>query len=773
MKKNLIRSLFLAFLILQIWSLFLTFRYPVIGVNVRENNNNQWEIKGFDSTSISDVAQLEVGDIILSINGNNANEYRMIERWRTLDQADSILVERNGQTLNILTQELSFFSASDLLSFSAEFFSLLIAFLLYKKVEHSSSSRYLSAVFLDIALIFISLPASNRGDLVGKFCISTFMLLLPLIFYQFLKAFLAEKGSVRLPDIFLKVLGSLVSVSIIMNFFYYIVTPKFFSYHHYVIVSTLAISVIGISADFIILIFASFTQKDKKSYVSTIIKTVFWSLFLSLSPIVFFSFVPHILFGHEWLNSLYMSWFIFVFPLTFVYLLATRRLYDIDMIVRRILFTLMIAAVPSLFFTMTMRLFFPHDATAEKLVLVFLLHLSGITFVLYSLENLTTKLMSSIFPRKYMLQEALKKISRNLGAVSSQREMKDIILVDIVETLEVTGGAIVYQYKDTVDVILEGRVNQAEVEQLIASGDWEHSDYSVFEVSRQEEYTSYLVMTQKKTNTYLGGEEVQWLSMIITYLAVSLENLHLIRKLNQRLQQLSSLLPDEEEAQDLVWFRKLMFELQEKERVRIATDLHDTTMQDLFFLKGKLRNLQERYSYTKEDRSTLTGLMDYIDIINMNLRQSCFELHPYLLKEIGLVGTLHKLIHSEQAVSPFEIELFTSEVGSIETKDMETKRHLFRMVQELLNNAKKHSQAQSVRIALYMHKGTLFLQYEDDGVGFEQNRMPAREIGSSGMGLEQMKSRILALGGRYELQSGTGQGMKLLARLPGRESKSA
>jgi two-component system sensor histidine kinase ComP len=305
-----------------------------------------------------------------------------------------------------------------------------------------------------------------------------------------------------------------------------------------------------------------------------------------------------------------------------------------------------------------------------------------------------------MFPKKNQLQSALKKIAKNLGSVTSFREFKEIILVDLVSALQVYGGAIAFKYKESVEIIGHGDIELAAVEQMVSSGHWNYEEFSCFEINRHEEYTSYLIMTQKKTRTLLGLEERQWLNLIITYLTVSLENVHLIRKLTMKLQQLASQIPDEQAASEFNWFRKLMFELQEKERVRIATDLHDTTMQDLFFLKERLHAVLEKYAFSKEDVAQMVSIIEYIDVINSNLRQSCFELHPYLLKEIGLVPTIERLVDFEMAVSPFGIEFTSSQVSIIELWELDTKKHIFRMVQELINNAKKHSYASVIKIKL-------------------------------------------------------------------------
>ncbi|MDF2926531.1 MAG: hypothetical protein K0R57_5445 [Paenibacillaceae bacterium] len=769
MKKTLLlRILVVCFIFYQIWAFVLMARYPIIGINVGENADGKWHIISMDIANISAEADLKIGDQILEINGDSPDHYWAVQKWKTAEQADTISVIKDGSRENIQIDKIPSFCSYDITSLLAESLSLLIAVLLYRNSGKSHSSLWLSAVFCNIAFIFLMLVTSVRGDLTGRFFISVFMLILPAIFFQFLYVFLNEKGSVMMPVTLLKCYCLIGTVAVLLQLSYFRQETNSYYINQIVRLTGLGVTISGILLDFIILLHFYYKYRKENNVTASIIRTVFWALFFSVAPIVFLSFVPRIIFGHEWLASLHMSWFIFLFPLTFVYLLVTRRLYDVDVIMRRILFSIAIAAVPSLIITAILAYIYPHEISFERLALSLMLVLSVLTLVLYALENITTKIMPIMFPRKYQLQAALKKLSTNMGSISSFQEMKDIILADLVQTLEVTGGAIVFWYEDAPEMILEGDIARQDVEELIHSGSWKDcTDYTCFEVSRQEEYTSYLIMGKKRSGTVLGLEETQWLGLIIHYLSVSLENVHLIRKLNRKLQQMASLLPNEEAAMDISWFRKVMFELQEKERLRMASDLHDTTMQDLFFLKGKLRTLLDRYTYTKEDNTTLSGLMDYIDIINMNLRQSCFELHPYLLKEIGLVATLHKLIHSEQAVCPFEIELFTSEVAQIEGQDMELKRHLFRMVQELLNNAKKHSEARQVRLSIYMHRDKLCFQYEDNGIGFDPSRQAVRgEVRASGMGLEQLKSRILSLGGQYELDTGIGQGMKLSAHLP-------
>jgi two-component system, NarL family, sensor histidine kinase ComP len=766
-KKNIIVKLVIIFVLsFQLWDLFIILNYPFMGIIIDKNANGQYVVDSIDSPSAGNRLGIKPNDLIITVNGQSPDKYWTAIRFGRLEQVTNITVLRDSNPLEFQTNGKVIIDFWDILSLFVQIASLFLSFHIFKNIKRTSSSIYMSSMFFVISLIFMSLSASIRGDPLSKFVISSSMMLLPVIFFQFLSSFLKEKVNVQLSSFFIKPFYALIASVMATIPFLFINSPLTYSVYSFSLNAVLIVSVAGICANFVALGHLYTRNRMRLNHLSIIIKTVFLALFCAVSPVVFLSFIPQIIFGHAWIEPLISCWFIFILPLTFTYLLATRRLYDVDMVIRRIMFTTVIAIIPSLLFTGIIKLFFKDSASPEHLILVFIIQLSGISFILYSLENMTTKLEATLFPRKHRLQLALKKIARNLGTISSFREMKDIILVDIVETLEVTGGAIVFKYEDCMESICEGQLVQSEVEEIITSGNLDNPTYICIEISRQEEYTSYLVMTQKKSTTMLGMEEVQWLNLIITYLAVSLENVQLIRKLDGRLQQLSSVLPKEEEADNLIWFRKLMFELQEKERIRIATDLHDTTMQDLFFLKGRLGIIQTKYKHAHEDDALLRSLMDYIDIINTNLRQSCFELHPYLLREVGLIGTLNKLFSTERALCSFQINFITSEVSEVEEQDIETKRHLFRLVQELINNAKKHSHATTVRISIYVQQGMLYFEYVDNGVGFEPNRAVVREIGSSGIGMEQMKGRILSLGGRYELDTGVGKGVRFRAHFP-------
>uniref|UniRef100_A0A4Y8PX02 histidine kinase n=1 Tax=Paenibacillus athensensis TaxID=1967502 RepID=A0A4Y8PX02_9BACL len=224
-------------------------------------------------------------------------------------------------------------------------------------------------------------------------------------------------------------------------------------------------------------------------------------------------------------------------------------------------------------------------------------------------------------------------------------------------------------------------------------------------------------------------------------------------------QQLAAQAPAEQ------MLNKLMLEVQEAERKRIAADLHDTTMQDLFFLKRKLACLLGTYMMSDEDEKQLQSLLHFVEMINVGLRQNCFELDPYLLQETSLANMINMYLDKERVNEQFQIDFEADEALFANDHDVQLKKHLFRVVQELLNNAKKHSQASRVSFRLRESAGQLVLSYKDNGVGFEENKAK-RGMGLYGKGIEQLKGRISHLHGQARLETGKEQGVQWTITLP-------
>jgi two-component system sensor histidine kinase ComP len=765
MKKNFLIIIMLVCLVAsQFWFLFITFNYAYYGVQIDKNTQDQWIITGFDEGVSKLTLGLQKGDILLKVDGKDPTEQNSIIYFHEIEQVNAVTILRDGIEREIIIKHSARLSV-DYISLFGELFSFCIACLIYLKIPKSKSSQLLILVFILMGIICMSIPASGRGDMWAKILLQAPLTALPIVFIHFLLYFFYEKSGIRLSHKAIYWGYGLIAFRLFAAFFSF--TPLY-SFDLYSInkLGDILLFLIGLLFNLFIFTYIYIKYRKTNLAVKSIIKFLCFAFFMFCTPLAILSFIPLILFQKPIIEPIYTCFFILLFPLSFTYMLVTEQLFDVQIIVRRILYTTLISMIPSLFIVILQGFIFISATSIQNLLFSFLIIVTIISFLLYVLEYFSSKLDAIIFPRKYQLQNALKKIAKNLRAIKSFRELKEIILVDIVNILQVYGGVIVFKYQNSMETISEGSINLTEVEQSLIKGALDDLTYSVFIINQNEEYSSYLITTKKKNNTLLGLEEAEWLNLIISYLAVSLENLYLIRKLTMRLHELASQIPNEQSGQDFVWLRKSLFELQERERFRIATDLHDTTMQDILLIKKRLITYMEH----GEDRQQLLGIIKHLELVNEGLRQSCFELNPYLLQRIGLVKTIEAAIELEMGANEFEIKFYVEGAEAIESLALEVKKHIFRIIQEMIQNAKKHSMATEISLKLSVIEGYTCLFYMDNGVGMDiaalQNADNLRIITSSGLGLDQMRNRIIYLNGHLDIESKMNQGVQITVRIP-------
>lgn len=208
-----------------------------------------------------------------------------------------------------------------------------------------------------------------------------------------------------------------------------------------------------------------------------------------------------------------------------------------------------------------------------------------------------------------------------------------------------------------------------------------------------------------------------------------------------------------------------------KERLRFARELHDSVTQELFSMtlhaRTTLKNL-DRAGATADDpmRQQVQVLSDLAQSALAEMRMLIFELRPGALTEEGLTGAVRKVTASVSAREGIAINVDAPSERLPLARD--TEEHLYRFIQEALNNVVKHAGAcrAVVRIAAEERDARLVVEVRDDGEGFDP------DVTHPGhMGLETMAVRARELGGDYALISAPGEGTTVrvivpLARIP-------
>jgi len=205
-----------------------------------------------------------------------------------------------------------------------------------------------------------------------------------------------------------------------------------------------------------------------------------------------------------------------------------------------------------------------------------------------------------------------------------------------------------------------------------------------------------------------------------------------------------------------------LLQLQDEERRRLARSLHETASQTVTLLGLNLQRLAKEPS---KQAALLADSSSLIDQLSREIRTVSHLLHPPLLDEVGLAPALRWYADAFAQRSGLAVGLEIDDVGRF---GQETETSLFRVVQECLANAHRHSRAKTVGIRLHRTNGKILLTVKDDGAGMPRqvlDRLRAPDASLVGVGLAGMQERIKQLGGRLEIASG-GWGTAIRAALP-------
>lgn len=199
---------------------------------------------------------------------------------------------------------------------------------------------------------------------------------------------------------------------------------------------------------------------------------------------------------------------------------------------------------------------------------------------------------------------------------------------------------------------------------------------------------------------------------------------------------------------------------QERERKRIAQDMHDAISSKLNVVSLNA-NLLTEDSISSEDVNKMGDtILKVTGMVLENSRRIAHDLLPPTLEKFGLVAALEELCDEFETSKKFRIEhSFQYDENFLEA---EKELHLFRVAQELFNNAAKHSEATELILDLITNENILSLQYLDNGKGFDA--IKARE--AKGLGMSGIENRASILDAELQIHSEPGKGTKIDLNIP-------
>ena len=259
-----------------------------------------------------------------------------------------------------------------------------------------------------------------------------------------------------------------------------------------------------------------------------------------------------------------------------------------------------------------------------------------------------------------------------------------------------------------------------------------------------------IALGPKLSEEPFSGDEKERLLVLATEMELVLENLAMGSSLKQQAQRFKLL------AHRLI-------DVQESERLRLARDLHDDTGQALTVLKISLELARKELSGAANGaQERLDDAVSLTDETLEKLRTIARDLRPPTLDTIGLNATLDRFCqsfaHRTGIAVQYEGQESTRQAPTIDIC-------LYRILQEGLANCAKHARASHIGVELTHDEHGIGLSIADDGQGFD----PVATLGNQdavGIGLIDMQERLESLGGRLDIHTRPGTGVRLAASIP-------
>ncbi len=198
---------------------------------------------------------------------------------------------------------------------------------------------------------------------------------------------------------------------------------------------------------------------------------------------------------------------------------------------------------------------------------------------------------------------------------------------------------------------------------------------------------------------------------------------------------------------------------QEQERQRIANELHDSLGQSLSVIKNRAQLALEQSACLPAAEVQLQGILRVTTDAIAEVRGLAHNLRPLHLEQLGLSGALQQLLDQFSESSQLQLDVRLEPIDDAIPAAQVT--HVYRLMQEALNNINRHAQATrvSVRVERDVHVVRIFIA--DNGCGFDTGTRSG-----NGLGLSSMTERAHMLGGSMKMSSAPGMGTELLIELP-------
>lgn len=205
-----------------------------------------------------------------------------------------------------------------------------------------------------------------------------------------------------------------------------------------------------------------------------------------------------------------------------------------------------------------------------------------------------------------------------------------------------------------------------------------------------------------------------------------------------------------------------LLQLQDRERSHIARVLHDDLGQYLTGIRAQAQSWVYDTELNERQKQQARDMAGHCETLQQHFRHLLQDLHPLVMEQLGLASAIRHLVEQWQHLSGLDCRLDMDDRLPQLTGEQQT--HLYRFLQEALNNISRHARASCATLAVARNTNSLQVEIFDDGEG--SDNFPEK----AGLGLRSMRERARCLGGKVQFFSKVGQGTHIYLAVPLTES---
>lgn len=204
---------------------------------------------------------------------------------------------------------------------------------------------------------------------------------------------------------------------------------------------------------------------------------------------------------------------------------------------------------------------------------------------------------------------------------------------------------------------------------------------------------------------------------------------------------------------------------QEEERQRVSKEIHDGPAQTMANVVLKAELCDKLIDIDKEKaKKELQLLKEIVRNSLKDIRKIIYDLMPMSLDDLGLIPTIQRLVINFKKENNANVDFIVNDDNAI--KESIIQLTIFRIIQEALNNIKKHADARNVSIKLNIGAEKIYIKIIDDGIGFDVKEKVNSLDDKNGFGLYSIKERVDLLKGKIDIESEKGKGTKINVSIP-------